>query len=80
MARERKLTWDKATKRWCKIYRGHKLYLGYGRGKSDEQSYQLALDEFERRRTEIDEQAEASKPHRRSTSRRFSSGARWSIG
>jgi len=64
MARERKLTWDKSTKRWCKCYKGRKLYLGYGRGKSDEQSYQLALDEFERRRAEIDEQAEASKPHR----------------
>ena len=64
MATDRKLTWDKATKRWVKIYKGKKLYLGYGKGKTDNQSYLLALDEFERRRAKIDQETEANKPYR----------------
>ena len=65
MATGRKLTWDKHRKRWKKIYRGHQLYLGSGGGKSDAESYRLALEEFERRRAEIDQEAENKKPHRK---------------
>ena len=64
MATTLKLTWDKVTKRWCKVYRGRKLYLGYGKSKSDLKSYQLALEQFDLRRADIEREAEASKPYR----------------
>ena len=64
MATTLKLTWDKATKRWCKVFRGRKLYLGYGKSKSDLASYQLALEQFDIKRAEIDSDQEANKPHR----------------
>ena len=57
MATDLKLTWDKATKRWVKIYRGRKLYLGYGKSKTDRQSYQLALEQFEIEKAKIDAEA-----------------------
>ncbi len=64
MTTARKLTWDSARKRWKKFYKGKQLYLGSGKGKTDNQSYLLALDEFERRRIEIDKETDATKPHR----------------
>jgi integrase len=63
MATTLKLTWDKSTKRWVKVYKGRKLYLGNGKRKDDVKSYLAALDEFARLKAEIDEQAEGSKPH-----------------
>ena len=64
MARTLKLTWDKAGSRWKKIYKGRVLYFPFGAGKSDSLGYKRALEEFTRRRAEIDSRTEAQKPPR----------------
>ncbi|MDB5350167.1 MAG: hypothetical protein JWN86_1414 [Planctomycetota bacterium] len=64
MARTLKLTWDKAGSRWKKIYKGRVLYFPFGTGKSDSLGYKRALEEFTRKRAEIDSRTEAQKPHR----------------
>lgn len=63
MATVRTLTWHKATKRWKKIYKGRTLYLGYGKSKSDDESYRAALEQFAIKRAEIDAELEQTKPH-----------------
>ncbi len=50
-------TWDRATKRWVKIYRGRKLCLGYGKSKTDRQSHQSALEPFDLEKAKTDREA-----------------------
>ena len=64
MATTVKLTWDKATKWWVKVYRHRKLYLAKGKNKADTKAYQLALEQFDLKRAEIDGELEADKPYR----------------
>ena len=61
--RKLRATWDKSNHWWVKVYKGHRLFLARGTRKNDMTSYQLALDEFDRRKAEIDQRAEAAKPH-----------------
>jgi integrase len=58
-----KLTWDKTTKRWCKVHKGHKVYLGSGKSKADQQSYLIALDQWAIRKAEIDASRAEEKPN-----------------
>lgn len=62
--RKLKLTWQAGKGRpgrWRRVYRGRALVFPGGRGKSDTQAYQEALDAFERRKREID--AEEDRRH-----------------
>ena len=65
MARNYKLTWQdgggRQTGRWRKKYRGKVFYFSGGRGKTDRDAYQAALEAWERTKTRID--AQAPKPH-----------------
>ncbi len=56
-----KLTWDKAARRWKKIYRGRIWYGQRGVNKSDRNAYGKALENFLRWRSDIDQR---KKPHR----------------
>ena len=60
-----KLSWDKAGKRWKKIYKGKPFYGKRGVKKSDDNAYRLAVDDFENWRKEIDKQSDADKPYRK---------------
>jgi integrase len=63
MARQAKIRWDKATKRWYVNVNGRNKYLGYGRGKTDSESYKLAQDKWDEIRLDEEAKARAAKPH-----------------
>ncbi len=63
MARQAKIRWDKATKRWYVYFNGRNKYLGYGRGKTDAESYRLAQDKWDEIRLDEEAKARAAKPH-----------------
>src|ERR1039458_5871929 len=60
-----KLGWDKAGKRWKKIYRGKPFYGKRGVKKSDDNARRLAEDDFENWRKETDKELDVNKPFRR---------------
>ena len=62
--RRRSLTWEKATKRWSKVYRGKKYYFPFGASKSDESGYRLAVEAWEQKKRELVQSADSDKPHR----------------
>lgn len=64
MAAKLKLTWDKKSKRWKKVYRGKQYYFPYGTSKTDRIGYQRALEEWNKLKTELDANADKTKPHR----------------
>ena len=61
MAKKTQLTWQAGAGdrpgRWRKKYRGHVYYFAAGRGKSDRQAYQAAVDAWLTRKHEIDREA-----------------------
>ena len=59
----RQLSWEKSRKRWRKMYKGRVLTFRYGKSKSDMDGYRRALEEFEKKRAEIDQEEETNKPH-----------------
>jgi len=65
MPRTYKLTWQPGAAgrsgRWRKKYKGKRYYFSGGRGKSDRQAYEQALDAWEARKTQVDQAA--PKPH-----------------
>ena len=65
MARKYKLTWQRGTGtrsgRWKKFFRGKYYYFDGGRGKTDNEAYQRALDEWRSIRDKLEE--EHVKPH-----------------
>jgi integrase len=63
MPTERTLTWDKAGQRWKRVYRGKVFYGERGVKKSDRQAYQVAVEQFNAHKSEVDRQADADKPH-----------------
>ncbi len=54
MATQLKLSWIGSLRQWRKRYRGRTIYCGTGRGKTDRESYQRALQKFAIRKAEID--------------------------
>jgi len=65
MARKYELTWDKHKKRWKKFYKGRQYYLGSGESKTDQAAYQLALDAWRKKKTELDTDRQRTKPRRK---------------
>ena len=65
MARKYELTWDKSKKRWKKFYKGRQYYFPFGDNKSDPEGYQLALDAWRKKKTEIDTDRQRNKPRRK---------------
>ena len=63
MARQARIRWDKTTKRWYVYFNGRNKYLGYGRGKTDSESYKLAQDKWDEIRLGEEAKARAAKPH-----------------
>ncbi len=65
MGRKLELSWDKTRKRWKKVYRGKQYYFPFGESKADMIGYEAALEEWHRRKAQINLAAETSKPHRK---------------
>ena len=65
MPRKHKLTWQPGANgrkgRWRKKYKGRSYYFPGGRGKSDREAYDTALEAWEKLKVRLDE--EAPKPH-----------------
>jgi len=57
------LSFDQKSKRWRKFYEGKRYYLGHGESKSDEKSYLKALEEWQKKKAEIDKSENTSKPN-----------------
>jgi hypothetical protein len=75
-----KLGWDKAGKRWKKIYRGKPFYGKRGVKKSDDNARRLAEDDFENWRKETDKELDVNKPSAVNMNWLFPYGKRWQIG
>ena len=63
MARQAKIRWDKTTKRWYVYFNGRNKYLGYGRGKTDSESYKLAQEKWDEIRLDEEAKARVAKPN-----------------
>lgn len=62
MPRKHELTWDKASKRWKKYYKGKQYYFRHGESKTDAAGYLKALNAWQDRKREIDN-ASTESPH-----------------
>ena len=60
---ELELTWDKASERWKKKYRGRYFYAPRGVRKSDRQAYAVALALWRDWKKEVDDLGDTNKPN-----------------